>query len=366
MNALKKCSRSDFFKQASLVAGAAIAVENSAYAAEEVPGVPVRRMGKTDLQLPMVSLGTSVGQDVNVMKFAISKGMTFIHLSATYKGGKSIKNLAEAIKGQRDKVTLGMKITWDIDDDESMDEALDKLGVDHVDIGFFHIHDADKVRDSKYKRAAERLKKKGTIRYIGLTSHKEVPECLEAGLDEGFYDVLMPAYTITEEERFLPIFERAQKQGVGVVLMKTMRGVTGAYEELVPHYLATTGITTIVKGVDSFPEIMQLIAASKTEPDQEAGIRLRKSAEVAMSGHCLMCGTCTSSCPKGLPVSDVVRCSDYYLEHASHVETAFETYQELSRKPSVAICGECSVCESACPSRVPIRHHIRRAEHILV
>ncbi|HSR87366.1 MAG TPA: hypothetical protein VLL07_00310, partial [Pontiella sp.] len=68
-----KCSRSDFFKSAGLVAGATIVAGTKADAAEEhskEAGVPLRRLGKTDLKLPVVSLGTGPGQDPNVIKFA--------------------------------------------------------------------------------------------------------------------------------------------------------------------------------------------------------------------------------------------------------------------------------------------------------
>lgn len=364
-----KCSRSDFFKSASLVAGAAVVAGSAtAQGAEEkssAPGVPLRKLGKTDLKIPVVSLGTGPGQDVNVMKFAIAQGMTFLHTSTGYQNGVAIKNVGEAIKGQRDKVVIGLKITWEPDDDQAMDEALETLGVDSVDIAFFNIHKASKVRDPKYKKGAERWMKMGKFRYIGLTSHKETAECLKAGLDQGFYHALMPAYSIVKEAEFLPIFERAKKEGVGVVLMKSGQGVNGAYEDAVPHYLATTGITTINKGANNFQDIKKLVEASNTEPDEQAGIRIRKSAKVAMSGHCLMCGVCTDRCPKDLQVSDVVRCSDYYLENAEYVEMAFETYRGLNRTPSLAACGVCSVCEQACGNNVPVLHHIRRAETAL-
>jgi predicted aldo/keto reductase-like oxidoreductase len=363
-----KCSRSDFFKSAGLVAGAAVVSGNKVNAAEEqskADGVPLRRLGKTELNLPVVSLGTGPGQDPNIIKFAIAQGMTFLHTSTQYKGGVSIKNVAEAIKGQRDKAIIGLKITWEPDDDEAMDEALQTLGVDSVDIAFFNIHKASEVSDPKYKIGAERWMKMGKFKYIGLTSHSETAECLKAGLDQGFYHALMPSYSIADEEAFLPIFEQANKQGVGVILMKSGRGVQGAYEDAVPHYLATIGITTINKGAGNFQEIKKLVDASKTEPDKQAGIRLRRSATVAMSGHCLMCGACTDSCPKGLQVSDVVRCSDYYLENAEYFEMAFETYRGLSRTPSLAACGSCSACEQACGNNVPVIHHIRRAETAL-
>lgn len=364
-----RCSRSDFFKSASLVAGAAVLAGGKVRAAEEekplAAGVPLRKMGKSDLMLPVVSLGTGPGQDPNVIKYAIAQGMTYIHTSTEYKGGVSIRNVAEAIKGQRDKVKIGLKITWEPDDDKAMDDALKMLGVDQVDIAFFNIHDAGRIHDTKYKEGAERWKQAGKFRYIGLTSHDDVENCMKEGLDEGFYDVLMPSYNIADEETFLPIFERAQQEGVGIVLMKSGRNVHGAYEDAVPHYLATTGVTTITKGVSRFQDIKKLVDASKTAPDKEAGVRVRNSAKVAMNGHCLMCGTCTQNCPKGLQVSDVVRCSDYYLENAEYVEMAFETYRGLSRTPSLATCGDCNVCVRACPNSVPIAHHIRRAETAL-
>jgi len=363
-----QCSRSDFFKGAGVIAGAAAISGSDARAAEaesQSSGPEARKLGKTDLQIPVVSLGTGPGQDVNVMKFAIAQGMNFIHTSMGYKKGKAINNLAEAIKGQRDKVILGLKITWQPDDEDAMDAALETLGVDNVDIAFFNIHKAKQVKDSKYRKGAERWKKAGKFRYIGLTSHKETSECLKEALDEGFYDVLMPAYNLSMEEEFLPIFERAEKEGVGIILMKTKRGLSGAYEEAVPHYLATAGITTINKGAESFSEVKKLIEASKGVADKQAGVRLREKAQLTMGGHCTMCGACDRSCPQGFPVADVVRCSDYYLENSEYVETALDTYRELSRVPTPAVCGSCNLCERACMNGVPVVHHIRRAESAL-
>ncbi len=366
MNDSNKYSRSEFFKGAGVIAGAAAISGSEAQAAEAKPSGPeLRKVGDTDIMVPSISLGTSPGQDVNVMKFAISQGMNYIHTSLGYKGGRSVQNIAKAIKGQRDKVILGLKITWKPDDDDAMDAALEKLGVDSVDIAFFNIHKASQVTDPKYRRAAERWMKAGKFRAIGLTSHKETAECMKAGLDEGFYDAIMPSYALSMEEEFLPIFERAEKEKVSVILMKTNRGLNGVYEESVPHYLATAGVTTITKGANSFPEIKGLIEASKKPADKQAGIQLRESAQVAMSGHCLMCGACTEICPQGYEVADVVRCSDYYLEKSEYVDFAYETYRGLSQAPSLSGCGSCNLCELACKNGVPVVHHIRRAESTL-
>ena len=359
-------SRADFFKTAGVLAGTAAIPGNSSAAAEDTAasGPELRRMGKSDLKLPAISLGTGPGQDVNVMKFAIAQGMNFIHNSIGYKNGQATTNVAEAIKGQRDKVILGLKITWKPDDDEAMDAALDSLGTDYADIAFFNIHDAEQVKDQQYRQGAERWKKAGKFKYIGLTSHKETAGCMKAGLDEGFYDVLMPSYHMGMEEEFLPIFKRAEKEGVGVILMKTNREVSDYYAA-VPHYLATPGITTINRGADSFPMIKQLIEASQQKADKQAGMQLRERVKLTMKAHCTMCGACTQTCPQSFDVADVVRCSDYYLERSEYVDLALETYRSLSRAPSASACGSCSLCERACSNGVPIVHHIRRAESTL-
>jgi predicted aldo/keto reductase-like oxidoreductase len=362
-------SRRTFFKQAGVLAGAAAVAGAGAgkvEAAEAHGGPAVRRLGKTNLNIPVISLGTGVGQEVNVMKYAIAQGMNFIHTSVTYKKGKSVKNLAQAIKGQRDKVILGMKITWDPNDDAAMDAALADLGVDHVDVAFFNIHKEAEVSDPAYRRGAERWIQQGKFNYIGLTSHREVAGCMKAALKQGFYDVLMPSYNLTMEEEFKPIFEEVQKQDIGVVLMKTKKGITGdAYYDAVPQYLNTPGVTTISKGVESFQEIKAMLEATQRPADEAVARRVREAARIAMAGHCTMCGACQQECPQGLPVADVVRCSDYYMENPEYIETAFETYRELTSRPVASVCGSCSRCEKVCPNGVPIAHHIRRAENVL-
>jgi len=367
MKKADQVSRRDFFKQAGVLAGAAAVAGAGRTQAAEMPAGPERRrLGKTNLNIPVISLGTGVGQEVNVMKYAIAQGMNFIHTSVTYKGGRSIQNVAQAIQGQRDKVILGLKITWNPDDDVAMDAALEKLGVDYVDVAFFNIHKEADVSDQAYRRGAERWIKQGKFKYIGLTSHRETAACMKAALKEGFYDVLMPSYNITMEEEFKPIFEQAQKDNIGIVLMKTKKGIGGdAYYDAIPQYLNTGGVTTINKGVESFQEIKAMLEATQRPADEAVARRVREAARVAMAGHCTMCGACQKECPQGLPVADVVRCSDYYMEHPEYVETAFETYGELKRPPMASVCGSCRRCEQVCPNSVPIAHHIRRAESVL-
>ncbi len=163
----------------------------------------LNKLGKTTLDLSAISIGTGSGPSAQVIKYAIKSGVNFIHTSVNYAGKKAIKEVAEAIKGQRDKVILGLKITWDPEDDKAMDNALKTLGVDSVDIAFFNIHKADDVNKDKYRKAAERWIKAGKFKYIGLTTHKEMKGCMENALKQGFYNALMPSYNFLYCKGFL-------------------------------------------------------------------------------------------------------------------------------------------------------------------
>ena len=363
-------SRRNFLAGAGLIAGGA-ALGMASRATAQAPGasgggVEMRRLGRTGLSVSCISVGTGSGQDPSVLRFARKQGINFFHTSTGYSGGKAISNLGEAIRGRRDDYVLGLKITWTPNDDKAMDAALQQLGVESVDVGFYNIHNADKVGAAQYREGAERWKAAGKIRWLGLTSHGDVLNCMKEALQADFYDVLMPAYNLDMEEEGRPILEQARKQDVGVVLMKTRRGLGGdAYHEAVPEYLATPGVTTLNKGMSSFAEITRMIQDSRVPSDQTRHMRLREAARLALSGHCAMSGTCNQVCPQQLAVSDVVRCSDYYLEQAEYAALAGETYRALPNRPERMSCGDCSLCAEACPQNVPIAMHINRAQELL-
>ena len=371
MNVQKNVNRRGFLRTAGLIAagavtGTAVAETLSAKKTNKIKKeksgekqkitgkLQLRKLGKTNLNLSVVSIGTGAGQSSQVLKYAIKNGINFIHTSTGYAGGKAIKNVAKAIKGQRDKVIIGLKITWAPDDDKKMDEALKTLGVDSVDIAFFNIHKASEVKKDKYKKAAERWKKAGKFKYVGLTTHGQMKECMEEALKQGFYDAFMPAYNLTMQKDCAKVLAEAEKQGVGLVLMKTKREMNGkTYWQSVPKYLSIPAVTTINKTLKTFADINKMIAASEKKLTQNEEKEIEKIAAMGMTGHCTMCGTCSKNCPQGVPVADMMRCADYYMADNEYYEIARETYAQLD----ITKCTDCGKCEQVCPNNVPVKHH---------
>ncbi len=137
-----------------------------------------RMLGRTGLKVSVISLGT-VSTRTNVIKYALRRGINFIHTSLGYSGGKSIRTVGQAIKGHRRKVVLGLKVTWDWHSDDELNKALKILGTSYVDILFFNIHNNPKrVASPEAKNAFERWKKQGKVRFMGLTTHGGMIQCM--------------------------------------------------------------------------------------------------------------------------------------------------------------------------------------------
>ena len=327
--------------------------------------VHYRKLGNTPIVISTVSVGTGSGQTTNVLNYAFEKGINFVHTCRQYAGGKSLNAVTEFIKGKREKVVIGMKVSWDVEKDEEFDKLLKSMETDYVDIAFFQLHKADEVKKEKYKEAAARWKKSGKIKAIGLTSHGDTVNCMQAALELGYFDVLMPSYNLSLEKNFEEVFKLAAEKKVSVILMKTNHGLDAAtYEKAVAKYLSTPAVITICKSLNSFKVVNEMIEWANFELNKETENSIKKSAELTSIGHCGMCSACTTACPNKLPVSDVVRCSDYYMTNSTYATTLKDTIANMEIQ-KLADCTNCGACELSCPRRVPVRNHIARLSIVL-
>ena len=91
-------------------------------------------------------------------------------------------------------------------------------------------------------RAFEDAKAAGKVSYLGISTHENAQECLEAAIDTGWYDLAMIAITpagwydwnkrqILEGSQDMthlsPLLHRAKEAGIGLVAMKTGRLLAG-------------------------------------------------------------------------------------------------------------------------------------------
>lgn len=122
---------------------------------------------------------------INAVHTAIEKGVNFFDTADTYGLGKSEETLGKAIKGNRDKVVIATKFGVRVENgktsydnspgwiDKAVEESLKRLDTDYIDLYQIHYRD-DNTNINVVIDKLEQLKKKGLIRYYGLSNiHKE-------------------------------------------------------------------------------------------------------------------------------------------------------------------------------------------------
>lgn len=156
-----------------------------------------RRLGQTDLELPIISFGASslghafghVSMDAGLeaVRTALELGITHFDTSPFYGRGISEALLGIALQGvSRGSYTISTKLgRYDEDKfdfrpkrvHESIDTSLFRLGVDYLDIAFLHdIEFTDFERSLADALPALMLEKeKGKVRYIGIAGYPFQP-----------------------------------------------------------------------------------------------------------------------------------------------------------------------------------------------
>ncbi|MGA9055542.1 MAG: aldo/keto reductase [Terriglobia bacterium] len=325
------------------------------------PAMKYRPMGNTGILVSEISLGGLVMAE-SVHRYAIEHGVNLVHVAWDYLGGQSIKTLGAGLKSVRDKIYIALK-----DDYPSIDEALKVLNTDHVDFLMFNRHFAFSATDARIAETFEKLKNQGKVRFAGLTTHGMVKDTTAAGIRSGFYNVVMPVLNQPNLEAMAEELRLARQRGVGVMAMKSMKGLKGIDLEVayLKKILSNPAVTTVTKGIGSF-DMFEAYVQALNEPLTSAEDRaLYRYAQVNRSSNCMLCDDCKQACPLGVEVSTVLRCKDYYYEQMKDVQTALSTYRDIPlEKVGSGACRFCKKCESACPNGIPIVERLMAAREL--
>ena len=198
-----------------------------------------RRLGKTDLHLPILSFGaSSLGQEFRSVKLddalesvraALDCGLNFIDTSPFYGRGMSEILLGIALRGlPRDSYTLCTKLgRYDLPHfdfsakrvAESVDVSLHRLGTDHLDIVLCHDIEfvpMQQIVDETIP-ALRRMQKAGKVRYIGFSGYPM--KIFRFILDQTDVDCVLSynQYTLQNTRFADEIVPYLMEKGVGVM-----------------------------------------------------------------------------------------------------------------------------------------------------
>ncbi|MBD3322337.1 MAG: 4Fe-4S dicluster domain-containing protein [Chitinivibrionales bacterium] len=317
-----------------------------------------REVGSTGINVSSFSMGTGQCSD-EVLNAALDKGINLFHTCVKYSGGKSIETVARVIRGKTGKVHIALKDTF-----SSLEETLKVLGVGSIDFVMFNRHNADKFRKEipDIKKRFLQWRDKGMVKYAGLTTHKQMGECIDVALETDFISCVMPSYSPSMVDDLKKQRDALRRKNISIIAMKTRGQLDDEqYPSQVQTVLSDPVVCTVTKGVKTIDDLKSWSSAAA---NARSGFlnRYLNSEALAYSG-CGLCGKCEEACPENIPVADYIRCIRYYVDSEKTPDIARETFDELHLQSAAAGCTDCGACSRACPQRIAVRAEVRRTLH---
>ncbi len=303
------------------------------------------------------------------------------HIGATLEGGqyKRTRNVAKC--------------------DEFVRDFLTRFHTETIDIGVIHFVDtlADwrAIETQGLLEYALRLKQKGIIRALGLSSHE--PHTALTAVQSGYIDVLMfsinPSFDLLPEQIEVDalferktyeqgasaglnpvrqqLYETCAQRGVGITVMKTLSagqlldantsplGAPLTVAQCIHYALTRPGVVSTLIGCVSAGQVRQALAY-ETLPLHEKDYTavLAASQRYTATGACMYCNHCLP-CPQQIDIAAVHKYYDLARNLAEMPATLREHYLALSARASD--CIACGDCEERCPFGVEVIENMVKA-----
>lgn len=256
-----------------------------------------RRCGNSGLKLPPVSLGFwhNFGDDKPletqraIMRRAFDRGVTHFDLANNYgpPNGSAEKNVGRILKedfgSHRDELIISSKAGWHMWDGpygfggsrkylmSSLDQSLERLGVDYVDVFYHHRPDPDTPLEETM-HALRDIVSSGKALYAGISSYgpELTAESAEMMAGEGCPLLIhQPSYSILNRwveqpgEDGVSLLEAAADSGLGVIAFSPLAQglLTDRYLEGVPDDSRAAAGKSIRDGMlseDNLDKVRQL------------------------------------------------------------------------------------------------------------
>ncbi len=347
-----------------------------------------RTLGKTGIELPVISMGVMNSDNPNLVRTALEKGIVHLDTAHVYQGGRNEEIIGTVLKDfPRDSYVIATKVrpdgynrrTGNYSEDvteknllDKFDISLNRLDLEYVDILYLHsVNNPAAAQNKTMLNALKMAKESGKTKFIGISTHGS-PEVIEAAVESNVYEVILTSYNFTMKnlDELNRAIEKAAKGGLGIVAMKTLAGGFLDRERQQPvnataalkWVLKNSNIHTIIAGCTAFDQLeMDINVMSNLEMTEEE----KKDIILAQSNtglYCLSCENCLSQCKKNLPVPDIMRAYMYTYGYRNF-EKAHEllTALDLAKNP----CKDCNSCSVVCAKGFNVAEKITDVTRLL-
>ncbi len=339
---------------------------------------------RTGDRISEIGMGTSVLfqagrlEGAHILEKAYEGGINYFDLAGGH--GDNFPIFGDALRDVRKNIHYQLhfgadyskgEYGWSLELDNvkrSVDKQLTELKTDYIDYGFIHcldeMADWETYKDNGVYEYILKLKKEGVVRHIGMSSH--TPAVAHGILDEADVDMMMfsisPAYdfghgdyAFGEAEERMKLYQRCEKEGIGITVMKVYGAGQLLKAELSPFGTALTeyqciryaldkpGVLTVVPGIETMDQLNVLLRYHD-QPEEAYDYSILGTLEpVKAAGRCVYCYHC-APCPAGL---DVGLINKYY--DLARVGDTLAREHYLTLGTTASDCVACGHCDSRCP-----------------
>ena len=394
----RKWSRRRFLKATGTAGlGALMAPAGRFAGAAETPTkIPTRPFGKTGVDVSVLSLGGmfNIASNQLMMKQAMRWGVTYWDTADCYQQSseKGIGKYFKKNPQDRQKVFLVSKS--DARDPGGMtrllNRSLKRMNTDYLDLYFVHAVSGIDELDDDTREWAEKTKAAGKIRFFGISTHRNMEECLLGASKLGWIDGIMMTYNyrLMHRRGMKRAVDACVNAGIGLTAMKTQgggpvrtdsntelemagrfmeKGFTDAQAKLMAVW-QNPQIASICSQMPNMSILMANIAAAvnRTELSVRDTELLQRYARETRSAYCTGCtNICESAVKEDIPIGDVMRylmyCRSYGDRHFAMTE--FKKIPDKTRERLAK--ADYTEAERRCPQKMTIAKLMKEAEREL-
>jgi len=362
--------------------------------------VPRRKLGKTGVKVPVLSLGTMFNLiDTQVLLHsALKYGINYWDTSNIYAGGTSELGIGKFLKSNPDRrkdlfiVTKASRARTVEEIEQRLQLSLKRMNTNYIDL-YYAPHGASDPKEltDELAKWAESAKKRKLIRFFGFSTHKNMAQCLLAASKLDWIDVIMPLYNfrVAQDPAMQDAIEACHQAKIGLVAMKTTGKTTirrfrvgietEADRKMVGHFLER-GLTPEQAGI-KFALADKRISSACVQMENTALLKqnvaivldetalseqdkqiLAEYARATCSGYCAGCAhICQAAVPQMPYISDVMRYLMYYNSYGDRdrARQLFAQLPQAVRRRLLQI--DYRPAEARCPQRMPIGELIAEA-----
>lgn len=322
------------------------------------------RLGRTNLMVTRSGFGALPIQRVSfdeaktLLVKAYNSGINFFDTARAYTDSE--EKIGYALSEVRKDIIIATKSHAQDKNTlfQHLETSLRNMKTDYVDI--LQLHNPAVLSDpedpnSLYAGLVE-AKKKGMIRFLGITNHR-IKVAMEAAASE-LYDTIQFPLSSLSADADLKLIEECKKYDIGVIAMKALSGglITNASSTFA--FLRQFENVVPIWGIQREKELDEFISFEKNPPvlDDAMWAVINKDRAELAGDFCRGCGYCLP-CPAGIEIPTSARIT--LLLHRSPYQGFLQ--DDFKEKMNlINNCIECGHCKNHCPYKLDTPNLLKR------